>query len=448
VLWAEKRGRANKCGKSSTTTTTKLSTDFFQKLKTALSCARGNSLWSKLLFFSSTPLYRIPSPPRADQPPGSRTRTEQVRSSLSSASCQGVAARVVEGEEKKSLVVLLRVFYISLSSICPEPCALSRSDCRLGESGVGLLYHTIPMPMDRSPDCMDLDVGDDRRGTAWWEDLTKDSVRMQELVGKLNPGCSPIDETRPYLHEVVDIALKGVYYDQHPSHTPGTPIPGFYTARAYIISVIDDISRRNPRNAGGPAGGMGAFTSTLSSFLNEGYPESAPFNGEALHSRVGDSAGDEGSVSSSHGGSGGLGSGGSLSLCEGPRTTDRSRPCDTQPHSHSPYVSSATPTLSDCPTYSPGRSNSSSPGPSSATDGCRSADEKIRPYSFSSTLNSPRRPRINSHSRSVLNRGQPPIHTGHHFDVPPPRFPNGAGPGGQHKCDECGKTFPYPSKLK
>jgi len=300
--------------------------------------------------------------------------------------------------------------------------------------------------MDRSPDCMDLDVGDDRRETAWWEDLTKDSVRMQELVGKLDPACFPIDETGPY-PKVVDIALERAYYVRYPSHSRATPPQNFHTARAHTISLINSISRQNHPNAGGSAGSMGALTSTLSSYLGEGYPGPGPFNGEALRSH----ARYEGSVSSSHGGSGGPGSGGR----ERPRTTDCFHSCDTQPHPYSPYEGSATPTLSDCPTYSPGRSNSGSPGPSSGspgpsrvTDGSHSADENIRPYPFPPTRNDPRRSRINPHSRSVLNRGQPPIHTGHHFDVPAPRFPNGTGLGGQHKCDECGKAFPYPSKLK
>ncbi|PUU82230.1 hypothetical protein B9Z19DRAFT_1099326 [Tuber borchii] len=298
------------------------------------------------------------------------------------------------------------------------------------------------MPMDRSPDCMDLDVGDDRRETAWWEDLTKNSVRMQELVGNLNPACFPIDETRPCSE--VEIALERMYYDLHPSHARGAHLLTFRTACAHIIPIIN-ISRQN---AGGSAGGMGAFTSTMSSFLREGYPESAPFNGEALHSRAGDDAGDESSIPSSHGGAGSLRSGVPLSLHERPRTGDRSHPCDSQPHTHPPYGNPATPTPSDSTKCSPGRSNSGSPHPSGGTDSYLSADENIRSYPFSPALTSPRRSRANSHSRSVLNQGQPPIHTGHHFDVPPPRSSNGTGPGGQHKCDACGKAFPYLSKLK
>jgi len=420
----------------------------FQKLKRPYRVCLGKFTLVKasFLFFSSTPLYRTPLRHGLTGLLGIGLELNKLDRAYPPPPVRGCINTCVGGSREESLAVLLRSFFNTLVVDLPEPCALSRFDCRFGESGVGPLYHTILTPMDRSLDCMDLDVGDDRRETTWWEDLTKDSVRMQELVGKLNPACFPIDQTRPCRE--VDMALERVYYGLHPSHARGTHILDFRTACAHIIPVINNISRQNHRNAGGSAGGMGAFTSTMSSFLHEDYPESAPFNSEALHSRTDDGAGDGGSVSSSHGGAGSPRSGVPLSLRERPKTGDRSHPCDSQPHPHPPYGNPATPTLSDSTKRSPGRSNSGSPRPSGGTDSCLSADENIRSYPFSPALASPRRSRANSHSRSVLNLGQPPIHTGHHFVVPPPRFSNGTGPGGQHKCDVCGKVFPYLSKLK
>ncbi|KAG0633954.1 hypothetical protein HOY80DRAFT_562349 [Tuber brumale] len=302
------------------------------------------------------------------------------------------------------------------------------------------------MPMAPSPDHMDLDVGGgDRRETAWWERLTKDSALMQEFVEKLNPACLPIDASKTCPE--VDNTLERVYYDIHPPLPPGTPIPSFSTARTQTISTIIDILRQNHPNTSVSKGGMGAFS--ISSFLNESYPKSAPFNGEALHSRAGDGAGDGDSVASSHGSSGGPRSGGSLSIRERPSASDRFHPRDSRPHRHPHHGKPSTHTLSNSTGCSPGRSNSYSPGASGSarSDGCPSADESTT-SSFSSTLDTPSRSRAPSHSRSVLNRGPPYVRTGNHFDVPRSRTLNGTGPGGQHKCDECGKAFPYPSKLK
>ncbi|CAZ85621.1 unnamed protein product [Tuber melanosporum] len=302
------------------------------------------------------------------------------------------------------------------------------------------------MPMARNPDRMDLDVvGDDGQETAWWEHLTKDGVRMREFVEKLNPACLPIDAGKACPE--VDNTLEKVYYGLHPSLPPGISIPSFATARAQTISTIIGILRQSHPNTSVSKGDMGAFS--ISSFLNESYPKSAPFSVEALHSRAGDGVGDGNSVASSHGSSGGPRSSGSLSIRERPSTSDRFHPRDSQPHRHPHHGKPSTHTLSDATGYSQGRSNSDSPGASGSalSDGCPSADESTI-SSFSSTINTPSRSRTPSHSRSVLNRGPPYVRTGNHFDVPRSRALNGTGPGGQHKCDECEKAFPYPSKLK
>ncbi|RPB02268.1 hypothetical protein L873DRAFT_1826700 [Choiromyces venosus 120613-1] len=296
--------------------------------------------------------------------------------------------------------------------------------------------------MDRSPDHMDLDVeGDDGRETAWWERLTKDSVRMQELVGKLNPACFPIDSSKSCPE--VDDALE-VYYGLPPPHARSTPIPipNFSTARAHTILVINHIFNQNHRKAGASKGGMGALTMSL--FLKESYPKSAPFNGEALHSR----ADDQDFVASSHGSSDGLRDDRPLSHSKGPRTGDRFLPHDSQPHPH--YGHSTTHTLSNSTKYNPGRSNSDSPGASGGalSDSYPSADESTISSTISSTRNNLSRPRVCPQPRSVLNRVGSAFHIGSHFDVPPSKSVNGTAPVGQHKCDVCSKTFPYPSKLE
>ncbi|PWW79288.1 hypothetical protein C7212DRAFT_360747 [Tuber magnatum] len=296
------------------------------------------------------------------------------------------------------------------------------------------------MPMGRSPDRMDLDVGrGDRRETAWWERLTKDSVRMQKLAGKLNPACFPIDAGKTCPE--VDAVLEEVYLTIHPpSHTQGTHMPelSFSTARTHTISAINDLLHQGHSKAASK-GEMGAFS--MSHFLGESYPKSAPFNAEALHSRAGDRTRDGDSVAFPHRSSGGL-RGGTSFFCKGPRNCDRFHPRDSHPHPHPRYGRPATHTLKDPTGHSPGGSGASGISPSEGrADGATIS-------SSPPTTHNPSRRRTHTHPRSLLNRGHPHIRNAHRFDVPRSRTLNGTGPRGQHKCDECEKAFPYPSKLK
>ncbi|CUS12148.1 unnamed protein product, partial [Tuber aestivum] len=308
--------------------------------------------------------------------------------------------------------------------------------------------------MDQSSDHMDLYVGgDDRRGATWWERLTKDSARMRELVGKLNQACFPIDASKTCPE--VDTALEEVYYSLDPPHARGTHISesSFSTARAHTISAINDLGRQNHSGAVEQKDDMGAFS--MSHFLGEDYPGPAPFNTEALPPRANDSTGDGGYVASSHGSSGGLRGGTSLPLRKRPRTGGRSHPRDSRPHPHPHSGNPATHTLNDSQKSSPGGSSGDSPGASGTvlSDGCLSTDRSTT-SSLSPAIRNHSHRRTYPHPRSVLNRdqGQPPVPRAYLFEVPFPRVPDArtdvTRPGGQHKCDECGLTFPYPSKLK